>query len=378
MKKLLFSILILLGIVVLGMYFTDTLYFAKAVKCTWLRGEKTVTIDDFKFFHHRTIEAGTPQVWEKAPSYNKKELPDRLKELHEELETVAFLVVKNGKLVHESYYLGHDKDAKSHLMSVTKSYTSTLLQFAIQDGYIKSLDERVGAFLPDMKNESAKNIKLKDLSSLTSGIDWYESMESPFSPNVKLYYDDGFKEQVKEVNVVADSIGRFHYKECDHGLLGVVIVKATGKSLSEYASEKIWKPLGCEKDAIWTLDSKDGMEKCFAGLCSNARDVAKMGQLFLNKGRWNGVQLLNSAFIEMSVHPRYEEYPYYGYGWWIGQTDSGLDFHSMRGLLGQYITVIPSEKMVMVRLGKHRYDLDPVKHTPYDQYEMLELVSEAL
>ena len=133
--------------------------------------------------------------------------------------------------------------------------------------------------------------------------------------------------------------------------MGMVIKKATGKTLSTYLSEKLWQPLGANQTALWQLDSEEnGMEKAFCCLAVNARDFARFGKLYKNFGFWNGTQLLDSSFVALSIKPRFEESPEYGYGFWLDDFQ-GKKVFMMRGHLGQYILVVPDEDMIVVRLG---------------------------
>jgi len=156
-----------------------------------------------------------------------------------------------------------------------------------------------------------------------------------------------------------DEPGKRHvYKSGDTQLLGLVVEKATGKSLSAYASEKIWQPVGTERAALWSVDRVGGHEKAYCCFNANARDFARIGQVMLDSGRWKGQELISRDYYVQSITPcnipdeAGTTCDYYGYQWWIvpGQTDI---FYA-RGILGQYIIVIPSRRMVIVRLGEKR------------------------
>ena len=132
----------------------------------------------------------------------------------------------------------------------------------------------------------------------------------------------------------------------------MVISKATGKSLSEYLSENFWKPMGMHQDALWQIDSrKSGMEKAYCCIASNARDFARFGKLYEHYGNWNGKQLLDSTFVARSIKPRFKESPQYGYGFWLSDYRDKHIFY-MRGILGQYVIVIPEDHLIIVRLGQ--------------------------
>jgi CubicO group peptidase (beta-lactamase class C family) len=142
--------------------------------------------------------------------------------------------------------------------------------------------------------------------------------------------------------------------------LGMLIEKACGMSLSEYASEKLWKPLQAMHDASWSLDKKDGTEKAYCCIYSNARDFARLGSLYLHDGNWKGKQIVSAKYINESLSPVALKMPdgstndCYGYGWWLLPDYKGHRVFYARGIQGQYIAVIPDTKTIVVRLGNKR------------------------
>ena len=146
----------------------------------------------------------------------------------------------------------------------------------------------------------------------------------------------------------------------DPQILALVIMNATGMTLSEYASEKFWKPMGAKNDALWSLDHENGLEKAYCCFNSNARDFARWGQLILNNGRWNGKQLISETYLNQATTPAaYLEdedgnaVDYYGFQWWIINY-KGFKIPYMRGILGQYVFAIREKNAVVVRLGHKR------------------------
>ncbi len=145
--------------------------------------------------------------------------------------------------------------------------------------------------------------------------------------------------------------GSFEYQSGATQLLGSAVMKATGKTLADYASERLWRPLGAAHAAEWHLDADDGKELAFCCFNSNARDFARFGQMMLQRGNFNGKQILDSAFVDMATVPFAA--PYYGHGFWMTD-DHGTHVFYQRGILGQYIISIPEHNMVVVRLGHAR------------------------
>jgi CubicO group peptidase (beta-lactamase class C family) len=317
-------------------------------------------IDDYKIFANNEVAKGDPQAWPVLPSYNKIKSPDALNGLLAELKTVALVVIKNDSLLYEKYWDGYSDSSLSNSFSMAKSITSLLIGVAISEGKIKSVDEAVGHYLPEFKERLAAGLKIKDLLTMSSGSNWDESYANPLSVTTESYYGANLYKTATGVKIIKKP-GTYHsYKSGDTELLGLVLEKATGRSLSDYASEKLWQPLGAEHAALWSTDKENGKEKAFCCFNSNARDFARIGQLMLDSGRWKGHPIIDSAYFNQSVTaclvPDENGIPCddYGYQWWLRPQIPGVFY--ARGILGQYIIVIPSKNIVMVRLGHKRSD----------------------
>ncbi|HLG39900.1 MAG TPA: serine hydrolase, partial [Chitinophagaceae bacterium] len=220
--------------------------------------------------------------------------------------------------------------------------------------------ETINNYLPEFKDGLAAKMKIKDLLTMSSGSNWDEAYANPFSITTEAYYGRNIKKTATRVKITKEP-GTYHtYKSGDTELLGLIVEKATGKSLSEYAGEKLWQPLGAEHPALWSTDKKNGIEKAYCCFNSNARDFARIGQLMIDSGRWKGNAIIDSAYYIQSVSPcripdeNGLDCDYYGYQWWIAPAYRGVFY--ARGILGQYIIVIPSKKVVVVRLGHNRSD----------------------
>jgi len=315
-------------------------------------------IDDYKIFDNNTVTAGKAQPWPVSDSYNKVSSPDDLNQLLAELKTVALVVIKNDSLLYEKYWDGYSDSSLSNSFSVAKSITSLLIGAAIKEGKIKSVDEPVGNYLPEFKEGLAVKLRIKDLLTMSSGSNWDESYSNPLSVTTESYYGSNLYKTATGIKILKEP-GTYHsYKSGDTELLGLVLEKATGKSISAYASEKLWQPLGAEHPAKWSTDRESGNEKAFCCFNTNARDFARLGQLMLDSGKWKGNTIIDSAYYMQSITgcniPNEEGEPcnYYGYQWWIRPAFPGVFY--ARGILGQYIIVIPSKKIVLVRLGHKR------------------------
>lgn len=336
---------------ILILYIFDVDYLLRAVKTVYLKGHTTAFLEDYKEFPNRTIQKGTAQPWAVSKAYNSVPATDKLNTTHKKLQTVAFLVIKNDSIWHESYFDGHTNTSKSNSFSIAKSIVSAALGKAIMQGKIKSLDQKVTDFFPDLKGKFAKEVTVGDLSSMASGLSWDEKYYSPFSIVTRVYFDDHLKELILGLSIKDKPGQQFSYLSGATQLLAMCIEKATGTYLSNYVSEYFWKPMGAENDALWQLDKADtGIEKAYCCIASTARDFARFGKLYKQNGVWNGKQILARSFVEKSLQPRFSDSPEYGYGWWLHQINGERVFY-MRGHLGQFVIVLPEDDVIIVRLG---------------------------
>ncbi|MCQ0111500.1 CubicO group peptidase, beta-lactamase class C family [Zhouia amylolytica] len=352
-------ILIPFGLIIMLLYLFDYDYLIKAVRTIYLNGQTTAYLDDYKVFDNRTIASAKPQPWPKHIAYNTTPATDSLNKLHEKYSSVAFLVIKDDSLWHETYFDGYDKDSKSNSFSMAKSMVSAMLGRAIMDGKIKSLEQPVGDFYPEFSMGLASKMTVGDLSSMSSGLNWDEAYYSPFSITTRAYFDENLRDVILNLKVVEEPGQYFKYLSGNTQLLGMILEKATGQTLADYLSEKFWKPIGAENEAYWQLDSEeDGLEKAYCCIASNARDFARFGKLYKDFGKWNGQQILDSSFVVKSITPRFENDWMYGYGFWL-LPYKGKNFFMLRGHLGQYVIVEPNDNLIIVRLGHERAEKKP-------------------
>ena len=365
---ILFLILLTVGII----FATGNAYVFSAVQKTILKGYSTTHIDDHADFDNNIIHAETPQFWETHPLYGKIRLTDTLRKELEDFQSIGFVIIKDSLLLYEEYWDGYSNESLTNSFSMAKSVTTMLLGKAIEQGYIKSLEQPIVDFIPEFANDSlARLCTVGDLSAMRSGFDWTEEYYSPFNMTTEAYFGKDIEKQLLKRHFSSKPNGKFKYSSADTQLLAIVLKRATGKILSEYLSETFWIPLGMEQNALWSTGGE--IEKSFCCVHSNARDFAKLGQLLLQKGNWNGEQLLDSAFVELMITPNYEAFESdepkkYGYSIWIDEEHNPA-FYGMMGHLGQRIIVIPSENTVIVRLGKSKDDCNSSKgHLDTDTY----------
>lgn len=361
-KKILQGFVAVLALLVALAYTFSYDYLFNGIRQTYLRGETGSNIEDGSYFTSNIIAKGQSRPWEKDMEYNKKPLPKTLVEELKKSNSVSFLVIKNGKLLHEEYWDNHNQNSKTNSFSMAKTVTVMLIGKAIEDGKIKSLDQKFSDFFKNYENvEFGKDLTLGDLAKMEAGLDWNESYKNPFLPNAKAYYGRSLAEAVFLRGFKEKPGTKFEYQSGSTQLLGFALRKAVNKSVAEYASEKLWKPLGMEQNAEWSTD-ENSMEKTFCCIQSNSRDFAKLGQLFLDNGKVGEVQVMNPDFVEEMRTPTKLSNGVYGLGFWINN-DATVKHYYFRGLYGQYI-IIPEKQMVIVRTGMDRVHSPDSKQRP--------------
>lgn len=256
----------------------------------------------------------------------------------------GLLVIKDGKILYERYGLGNTENSKWISYSVAKSVVSMLIGAAIQDGYIKSVDEKVTSYLPRLKGSSYDQSSIANLLQMASGAQWNEDYADPKSDvataswkTIDLY------EFLRSKPRLSEPGESFNYNTAETNLAGTLLRSAIGNNLSTYLSEKIWQPFGMESDGSWNLVEPGGGE--FGGCCINAtlRDYGRLGLFALNDGRLaDGTEVLPTGWMRESTAPS-RGYEGYGYFWWL----SGEDAFRAIGIFGQGIYINREENMVI-------------------------------
>jgi CubicO group peptidase (beta-lactamase class C family) len=353
-RLLLLLVLLVAAIAVFALVSGKTYLFAGARHIVTMRSLSD--IDDYQFFDNRTVANGTPQPWPVGTNYGKESLPDSTQQLLQELQTVAVVKIQGDSLRFEQYNDGYSDSSLSGSFSVAKSITSLLIGAALREGKIKSINQPIGDFIPAFKEGEKSKVTIRHVLTMSSGTDWYESYKDPLSVTAELYYGDDVEKTALSVKMINEPGTLHYYKSGDTQLLGLLLEKATGKPLSEYAAEKLWKPIGAVHPALWSVDKPDGKIKAYCCFNTNARDFARIGQLMLQGGNWNGVPVIDSNYFKASITPcgvkdkEGNACDYYGFQWWIDPENPEVFY--ARGILGQYIIVIPSTRTVIVRLGR--------------------------
>jgi CubicO group peptidase (beta-lactamase class C family) len=365
--------------VVLAVHFTLELtnhrYIYNVLNLTVFKGKLGPSIDEFPAFANDTIQAGAHQIWNLSRNYNKRVLPQKYLDEHERLGSVAYLVIHRDSILHEQYWDEYGPDSHSNSFSMAKSIVSALIGVAITEGHIKSVQDPVCNYLPEYCEGLGSELTIEDLLTMSAGINFDEHYMNPFAFPAKANYGRDLRELISEYEVV-DTPGKvYSYQSGVTQILGFVVEAATGETLAHYAQEKLWKPMGARNYALWSLDHENGEAKAFCCFNSNARDFARFGKLYHQNGNWNGKQLIDSAFVANSIIPAEhlvetngEVNERYGYQWWTAPSyNNKYDVFYMRGILGQYVFVVPEEDLIIVRLG-HKRDKAGEFELPKDVY----------
>ena len=284
--------------------------------------------------------------------------------------TQGFIFIKNDSIQYENYWREQKEDLQHISWSMAKSYISALFGIAMDEGFIKSIDQTVDEYLPELKGSGYEGVKIKDVLQMSSGIKFDETYSDSQS-DIQQYWT-GFVSGKSQDEFAGTLInertpGTYNkYVSIDTHVLGMIIVRSTGKSLTDYLQEKLWKPIGCEFDAYWLADGK-GMEMANGGLNACLRDFAKFGRLYLNKGNWNGNQIVPTAWYDASISSNEEHLQPgsenssdpgmgYGYQWWIPEGNEG-EFMAI-GVFNQHIYINPTMNTIIVKnsANKNYYD----------------------
>jgi len=341
-------------------------------------------IDDYKIFENRYVPNSQAILpWQVDSAYNKLSISSKYQQAFDTFGTTAYLVIRNNKIIHEQYWDGTTDSTQSNSFSVAKSIISLLIGCLIDEGKIKNVEQPVTDFLPDFKHTNGFTLTIKDLLTMSSGIDWDEGYSSLFSITTKAYYGKNLSDLVLNLQVKKQPGKLFEYQSCDTQLLALIIEKTSEKSVSEYASEKLWKPLGAEHPAYWSIDKKEGVEKAYCCFNSTARDFARIGQMVLDSGQFNNKQIVSKAYLKQATTPATwlkdkdsKTCSYYGYQFWMVPY-KGQNIIYARGILGQYIFIMPALNAVVVRLGTDR-SKELINHTPKDAYTYLDAAFDIL
>lgn len=316
-------------------------------------------------FAENLQEARVRAIFESDPQI------DGLDDFLTNTKTQAFIVIQNDHILYEKYFNGARRDTMVTSFSVAKSFTSALIGSAIADGYIHSVDDSMTDYLPELLDRDARfgYITIRDLLMMASGIHYSEDIPLLNDDGTKTYIFPDLRQLALSHTRITEKPGEhFLYNNYHPLLLGMILERSTGISVTEYLERKIWQPLGMEFDGSWSLDSEQsGFEKMESGINARAIDFAKFGRLFLRNGNWDGFQVIPAEWVSESTQADtsidYAHYypndfifanrqGYYKYMWWGIQRDTQVYDFIAFGNLGQYIYVSPQKNLIILRFGE--------------------------
>lgn len=373
LKYLVFGLLALVGALVLY----GSIVYSPAYVYRVLVWQDSDAFDWQKFPSHPLSASPTPYHFASSPDPHVEVLLTKLSgadswdNFMETNGTQAFIVIQDGKILYENYYNDTQRDSIVTSFSVAKSFDSALIGKAIEEGHINSVDDPITIYLPELAERDPKfnEITIRHLLLMASGLEYTEMRPLLFNSDDPLttYFPDQRKLALENTFIIDPPMQYFQYNKYHPQLLGLILERTTGVTVTQYLQTRIWNPLGMEFDGSWSTDSKESdFEKMETGVNARAIDFAKFGVLFLNGGNWNGTQIIPKAWVDESTQPllpeNYSDYytdyvkampgqGYYNYMWWGMVRDDGTYDFTAEGDKGQFIYVSPENNMVIVRNG---------------------------
>ncbi len=346
-KDLIIIILVTIFIIFTFILFTNR-YLFKLIKFGY------ADVDDYKISYNDTIKNYYKIEWKLTKDYNKKEISHDLLSQIIENQTIALLIIQDGKIKYEKYFHNYSEDSLINSFSVSKSIISILVGIAIDEGKIKSVNQKVCDYFPNF----GEKLTIKDLLTMSSDFDWSEKFKNPFSDVVEAYYTEDLRKLVFSKKV-KNSPGKIWQYQCiNTQLLAYILEKATNQKVTEYCSQKLWTKIGAQSKALWSLDDKDKDIKAFCCFYATPRDFARLGILILNKGYFDDVSILSEQYVNQAttaasylINTKGDNITNYGYHFWL-YNYNGFEIPYFRGMYGQYIFAIPNKNAVVVRLGR--------------------------
>ncbi|MGY2372941.1 serine hydrolase domain-containing protein [Pseudomonas sp. SDO524_S393] len=270
----------------------------------------------------------------------------------------GLLVLKNGQVVNERFEKGNTAQTRWMSMSVAKSITSTLVGAALQDGAIKSLDDKVTRYLPALTGSGYDQVTVRQILAMRSGVKWNEKYTDPSSDErqlIKLRSEQvpgSLLKFMATLSTAAPPGTRTNYSTGETQVLGQLVSAAVGKPLTQYLSEKIWAPYGMQSDAKWWLDGLDGNEVGGSGISATLEDYARFGQFLLGGGKAGGRQVLPEGWMRFASATTGTDAAYGDFAsmWWPGWTEASKADKAFTavGTFGQYLYINPTRNIVIV------------------------------
>ncbi len=355
----------MLRIVNFCLYFSVIMSVSGCTYCKMLM-YKSPNVDDRRIFHNRKIPSSRKPFHfnyseefslylDTVRLYNpslRKDIPlDSILILD---KTKAFILFINDSIVYERYFDSQKANEVSCVFSISKSILSALTGIIIDKGYIKSIDQKISDYIPELLyNNNFNQITIKQLLQMSSGLEWKRNVS--FDDDGKFYYSSNIRKLLLSHKLIDVPGNSWEYKNIDAELLCWVIENATKIHISDLIYQYIWDPMGAENIAWWSLDKKNGIEKASSSFNASARDLLKFGCIYLNNGYFNGEQIVPKSWIQnifdVQPSPNQQAFLKHNFFWWI--PNNGVDREIVAdGYLGQRLTINPKYNIVVVKFGE--------------------------
>ncbi len=317
--------------------------------------------DDWKRYPSRAIPAAdTPVYFESAETdiFDDFPIDDRpLAQFLAATGTTAFIVLHDNELLYEGYFNDSSHEDLQPSLSAAKSFVSTLVGIAIAEGFINSLDDPLTDYIPELRERDPRfaDITIRHLLNMRSGLRFDRDPSNPYSDDFITYASPDLRAAALASEIVEPPGQRFHYNDYNPLLVGMILEKATGMTVSDYMATRLWGPMGAEADGSWDLDSeKSGFEKMSVGVNGRAIDMAKLGWIFLHGGKNGEQQVVPAAWVDETTRAGEGEVlvdhgsQKYRHFWWIDDENGS---YNAEGNFCQFIYVYPPADLVLVRHG---------------------------
>lgn len=330
-------------------------------------------------YRERTMDASQPT------GFRYRETTVEVGDFLTETDTSSLLVIKNGEIRFEQYWLTGGRDTQWLSMSVAKSFVSAGIGIAVDQGYI-DIEQSITYYVPELLGSAYEGVRVKDVLQMSSGAAWNEDYSDPDSDIQRMgriiALGGSADEFVASLQREFDPGTVNRYNSTDTQALAMLLARATGRSIADFLDEYLWQPLGAEADAYWLVDDRE-VEMAFFGLNAIARDYAKLGELYRLGGRWGDRQIISQQWVQASTTPdaphlmpdAHPDFPMgYGYQWWIPESTEGE--YAAIGVYNQFIYVNPSRALVIVKLSAYSDYAASLEDSAYRELETIEFFRE--
>jgi len=280
----------------------------------------------------------------------------------EDSRAVAFIIIRNDTILYQKYKSPYNESSIFNIFSVTKIFITTLTGVAIGEGLIESVDQPVTDYIHELKGKKGfSDITIRHLLLHTSGIKFSDTKFSPLSDNARYYYGRNLRKLVLKAKLYCEPGKEVHYNSANTQLLGLILERATGTTLSAYLEDKIWKEIGMQYPARWSMDnnSDEAFEKCFSCLNCTATDIARLGALYLDNGKYLNKQIIPENYVYESTRRDTIAGSSWLFQYNIKLGPKKYGSYYAAGLFGQLLYIYPEKNLMIIRLGEKNIKYNP-------------------